>query len=100
LGIADGNLVELFESNCIKNENTGKAINGTSLAIRQQELLRWTHLDLVNLIIAFFQKSLSFFLIQIFNDKNILNGIANIPLSFIPYKVVLHHASIRASQYF
>ena len=97
LGITDGDLIQFLESHCVVYEYARETVHRPSPAVSKQKLFGWAHLDLVNLIIAFFEKPLSFFLIQIFNHENVLDGIAYISLSFVPDEVVFNCASVWAS---
>ena len=94
LGITDGDLIQFLESHCVVYEYARETVHRPSPAVSKQKLFGWAHLDLVNLIIAFFEKPLSFFLIQIFNHENVLDGIAYISLSFVPDEVVFNCASV------
>lgn len=94
LSITDGNLVQFFESDSVVYEYAGETIDRARFAVSQQKLFGRTHLDLVKWIVTFFEKPLSFFLIQIFNHENVLDGIAHISLSFVPDEIVFNCASI------
>ena len=94
MSITNSNLIEFLESDGVIYEYAREAIDRTCLAVSQQELFGRAHLDLINLIVTFLKQPLSFFLIQIFNHENVLDGIANISLGFVPDEVVFNSASI------
>ena len=84
MSIADGYLVELSESGGIVYAETRKTINRSCLRVCKEIEPVWSQFDLVYLIISVFEEFLSFLLIKLFNDDDILNRVCYVPMLVIP----------------
>ena len=68
----------------IQDKDAWETIDWACLRPRKQKLLARAQFNLENLIVSFFYKFLCLFLVQVFDDQDVVDRVAHVPLCFIP----------------